>query len=90
MKGYLNVRGSRMCGERDELITHLIAECKKLAQEECKQTHDNIARIAHLVLCQKFGLVGEVKWYNPKPASVVQNDRLKIMWDFNIQTDHVI
>ena len=41
-------------------------------------------------LCQKFGLVGEVKRYNHKPASVVENDRVKILWDFNIQTDHVI
>ena len=49
---------------------------------------DNIARIVHLELCQKFGLVGEVKWYNHKPASVVGNGRVKILWDFNIQTDH--
>ena len=39
---------------------------------------------------QKFGLVGEVKWYNHKPASIVENDRAKISWDFSIQTDHVI
>ena len=75
---------------RDESITHLIAERKKLAQKEHKQRHDNIARIVHLELCQKFGLVGEIKWYNHKPASVVENDRVKIMRDFNIQTDHVI
>ena len=79
-----------MCGERDESITHLIAECKKLAQKEYKQRHDNIVRIVHLELCQKFGLVGEVKWYNHKPASVVENDRVKILWGFNIQIDHVI
>ena len=44
----------------------------------------------HLELCQKFGLVGKVKWYYHKPANVVENDRVKILWDFNIQTDHVI
>ena len=78
-----------MYGERDESITHLIAECKKLAQKEYKQRH-NIVRIVRLELCQKFGFVGEVKWYDHKPASVVENDRVKISWDFNIQTDHVI
>ena len=41
-------------------------------------------------LCQKFGLVGEVKWYNYKPASVVENDSVKILRGFNIQTGHVI
>ena len=75
----------RMCGERDESITHLIAECKKLAQKEYKKRNDNIARIVHFELCHKTG-----KWYNQRPASVVENGRVKIFWDFNIQTDHVI
>ena len=79
-----------MCGKRNESITHFIGECKKLAQKEYKERHDNIARIVHLELWQKIGLVGEVKWYNHRPASVVENDRVKIFWDFNIQTDHVI
>ena len=68
----------------------MIAKHKKLAQKEYKQRLDNIARNAHLKLCQKFGLVGEVKWYNHKPASVVEDDRVKILWDFNIHTDHVL
>ena len=57
----------------------MIAECKKLAQKEYKQRHDNIVRIVHLELSQKFGLFGEVKWFNHKPASVVENDRVKIL-----------
>ena len=80
----------RMCGERDKSITHLIAECKKLSQKEYKQRTDNIARTVHLELRQKFGLVGEFKWYNDKPASVVEYDRVKILRHFNIHTDHVI
>ena len=78
----------RICEERVESMTHLIAGSKKLAQKEYR--HDNIARIVHLELCQKFGLIGEVKWYNHKHASVAENDRVKILWDFKIQTDHVI
>ena len=31
-----------MCGKRDESITHLKAECKNLAQKECKQRHANV------------------------------------------------
>ena len=68
----------------------MTAECEKLVQKEYKNRHDNIARIVHLKLCQKFGLVGEVKWYNHKSASVVENNRIKILWDFDNQTDHVI
>ena len=80
----------RKYGEKDESITHLIAECEKLAQRDYKQRHDNITRIVHLELCQKFGLVGKIKWYNQKPANVVENDTVKILWGFNIQTDDVI
>ena len=68
----------------------MIAECKKVAQKEYKQRHDNIARIVHWKLSKKFGLVDEVKWHNHKPASVVENGRVKILGDFNIQIDHVI
>ena len=49
-----------MSGERDESIIQLIAQCKKLAQKEYKEKHDNVARIVHLELCQKFGLVGKI------------------------------
>ena len=80
----------RMCGDKYESIIRLIAECEKLVQKDYKRRHDIIARIVHLELCQKFGLVSQVKWYNHKPASVVENDRVKILWDFNIQTDYVI
>ena len=74
----------RMCGERDDSITHLIAVSKKQAQKQYKQRHHNIARVVHLELCQKFGLVGEIKWYNHKSEGVVENDRIKILRDFNI------
>ena len=38
-----------MCGKK-ELINNFIAECRKLAQKECKEKHDNIARIRHAEL----------------------------------------
>ena len=41
-------------------------------------------------LFQKFRLVGEVKWYYYKFESVVENDSVKMLWDFNMQTDHII
>ena len=30
------------------------------------------------------------KWYEHEPESVLQNEDYKILWDFSIQTDHVI
>ena len=63
---------------------------EQVAPSNLRSLGNNIARIVHLELCQKFGLVGKVKWFNHKPSIVVENDRVKILWDFNIQTDHVI
>ena len=54
----------------------LFQRLKKLIRKAHTQRHDNILRIVHLELCQKFGLVGEVKWCNHKPASVVENNRV--------------
>ena len=62
---------------------------EQVAPSNLRSLGNNIARIVHLELCQKFGLVGKVKLYIRKSASVVGNDRVKILWDFNIQTDHV-
>ena len=71
-------------------MEHLVAECEKVAQTEYKQRHDSIARIVHLEMCQKYGLIGEMKWYNHRPESVLENERVKILWDFSIQTDHIV
>ena len=30
------------------------------------------------------------KWYEYEPESVLENEDYKILWDFSIQTDHVI
>ena len=31
----------------------------------------------------EFGLVGEAKWYNHTPVRAVENEMVKILWDFN-------
>ena len=36
----------------------------------------------------KFDLTN--KWYMPNPASVLENDTHKLLWDFDIQTYHLI
>ena len=33
----------RMCGEKGEIISHLVSEIGKLAQREYKGRHDNVA-----------------------------------------------
>ena len=80
----------RMCGERDETVNHLVSECSKLAQREYKRRHDWVGRRVHWEVCRMYGIEVKGKWYEHDAAPVAENDRCKILWDFNIQTDHVI
>ena len=37
----------RMCGKRNETISHIVSECGKLAQKEYKRRHDSVGRYVH-------------------------------------------
>ena len=50
----------RMCKEADETVTHIICQCRELAQKEYKN-YDNVPR-AHWELCKKNELRHELKW----------------------------
>ena len=80
----------RLCGDRDETINHIISECSKLAQREYKARHDWVGKGIHWEMCKKFKFDHTNKWYMHNPAPVLENDSHKLLWDFDIQTDHLI
>ena len=80
----------RLCGDRDETINHIISECSKLAQKEYKARHDWVGKVIHWEMCRKFQFDHTNKWYTHNPAPVLENDSHKLLWDFNIRTDHLI
>ena len=80
----------RLCGDRDETINHIISECSKLAQKEYKERHDRVGKVIHWEMCREFQFDHTNKWYMHNPASVLENDSHKLLWDFNIPTDHLI
>ena len=80
----------RMCGKRGESVQHIISECEKLAQEEYKRHHDNVAKKIHWELCKKSGLEHKEKWYEHDPEGMAENEGVKSLWDMNIQCDTVI
>ena len=41
-------------------------------------------------MCKKFKFNHTNKWYMHNPAPVLENAMHKLLWDFNIQTDHLI
>ena len=80
----------RLCCDRDETVNHIISECSKLAQNENKARHDWVGKLIHWKICRKFQFDHTIKWYMHNPAPVLENDSHKLLWDFNIQTDHLI
>ena len=85
----------RMCGSRNETISHIVSECDKLAQMECKrrrlsEEEDSVGRYVHWQFCEKLGFNRARLWYEHEPESVVENENFKILWSFTIQCDHMI
>ena len=81
----------RMCGKREETVEHIVVECKMLAQKYYKNwRHDKVAQVVHWRLCKSYGLESGDIWYTHEPKPVIENEQTKILWDFSIQTDHLI
>ena len=78
-----------LCGDRDEIINHIISECSKLAQKEYKTRHDWVGKVIPWEMCKKFKFDHTNKWYMHNPASVLENDTHKFLSDFDIHTDHL-
>ena len=62
----------RMCGKREDTISHVMAECEQLAQMQYKSwRHDRVGRIIHWELCRRFGFKCIEKWYDLVPEGVL-------------------
>ena len=79
----------KQCGDGDETTNH-ISECSKLAQKEYKSGHDWVGKVINWEMRKKFKFDHANEWYMHNPAPVLENDTHKLLWDFNIQTDHQI
>ena len=69
-----------MCGTRNDNISHIVSECRKLAQKEYKRRHDNVGRYVHWQFSEKIGFNRARLWYGHETESIVEN----------IQCDHMI
>ena len=80
----------RLCGKKGESVQHITSGCEKLAQEEYKRQHDNVAKKVHWDICKKNGLEHSEKWYEHAPEGAVENEEIKVLWNINIQCDNLI
>ena len=79
-----------VCRKVHESIDHIVSSCSKLAQKEYKRRHDNLGKIVHWKLARKCNFKAGDKWYEHEPEKSLDNEDHKVLWDFSIQTDHII
>ena len=63
----------RMCRVENETVSHIVSECKILAQKEYKKRHDNVCRYIHWKLCEKNNFQGAQQWYEHESDGVIEN-----------------
>ena len=80
----------RMCGTRNETISHMVGKCGKLTQKKYKRRHDSVGRHVHWQFCEKLGFNRARLWYAYEPESVIENENFKILWDFTRRPDIVV
>ena len=80
----------RKCEQKMETINHIISECPALAQNEYKRRHDTVAKALHWKISKEYNIPCSEKWYNHVPEKVIENDKAKLLWDYDVRTDHVI
>ena len=57
---------------------------------EYQTWHDCVGKVIHWKMCKKFKIDHTNKWYMHNPAAILENGTLKLRWDFDLQTDHLI
>ena len=67
-----------------------MSECSKLVQKLYKTRNNWSGKVIHRELCKWFKFDHYTKWYMYKGESTLENETHKILWDFEIQTDHLI
>ena len=63
---------------------------QQIGTEGVQARHDWVGKVIHWEICKKFKFDHANKWYMHNPAPVLENDTHKFLWDFDIQTDHLI
>ena len=77
-----------MIRNRNETSNHIISQCSNQAQAEYKSKHDWMGKVIHWEGYKKLKFDPTDKGYIHKSEPVQETEMHKILWDFEIQTDH--
>ena len=80
----------RLCGDRDEMLNHIINVWSKLRQKGFKTWHNRVGKVILWELQKRLKFEHADKWYTRKTKYVLENGRHKIRSDFVIEADQQI
>ena len=80
----------RRCGKFNETVAHIVSGCPDLAQGVYLNRHNAVASYIHWQLSKKENLPCSSSWYDHEPHKVVENENIKVLYDFTIRTDKKI
>ena len=67
-----------------------LSESNKIPTKYVKR-HDNACKYVHLLLANKYHLIEDIpKWYEYDPDPLLENESVKVLWNFPVQTDRRI
>ena len=70
-----------------EKLNLIIRKCSK---QKYKSWYVWVGKVIHWKLCKRLKFDHTSKWYLHYPESAMENEIYKILWDCEMQTDHVI
>ena len=70
----------RLCREREETISHWVAEFEMVAQNQYHLwQHNRVDGIVHWVMCKRYIFSNAAKWYKHTSEKVLENVNVKIL-----------
>ena len=73
------------------IVSQIVAERNELAQNEYKKLrNDKVPALPHWKWCKNYGFKTHEKYnehFVEMEMRVLENDEVKILWNFSIQTD---
>ena len=80
----------RLYNRYDESIDHILSGCPELAKTEYIKRQNIAAAHMHWKILKHYNIKTNDKWYEHKPETFTQNEKVTTLWDMQVHTDKTI
>ena len=80
----------RVCRKEVESVYHLLSGCDLLAKKEYLNRHNAVCQYVHYKVLEAFSLPRGRSWFDHKPADVIMQNKVEIIYDQVIATDRPV